>query len=79
MRNFFVRRTRVNQGQRLVFRTWTQEMSSPYRRCENTLVVRVGGHHAIAFGRWEAALPNEDAAMAAVFRQDRLDLRYADG
>ncbi|MCC3766451.1 hypothetical protein [Streptomyces sp. UNOC14_S4] len=73
MRRLFVRRTWVNSGQRMVFRTWTQEMSEPYRRCEKTTVVRVGGRHAIAFGVWGPPLAGEDAAMAAVFRA--IDLR----
>ncbi|MEU5425191.1 hypothetical protein AB0H73_06235 [Streptomyces olivoreticuli] len=67
-----MRRISVHPRQRLVCRTWTQEMSEPYRRCENTTVVRIGGLRALAFGRWGAPLPDEDAAMATVFRQGQL-------
>ncbi|WP_409238377.1 hypothetical protein [Streptomyces sp. PA5.6] len=68
MTNFFFRFVGVNPGQKLVFITWTQEMSAPYRRCERTYVVRIGGHKAVAVGRYDHELASEDAAMARVFR-----------
>ncbi|MFI1796582.1 hypothetical protein ACH427_04380 [Streptomyces sp. NPDC020379] len=73
-----MRRISVNPGQRLVYRTWTQEMSEPYRRCENTVVVRIGGLRALAFGKWGAPLADEDAAMATVFRLGQLVLEGDD-
>ncbi len=68
MTNFFIRLVGVNRGQRLLFTTWTQEMSAPYRRCDRTLVLRLGGLKAVAVGRYHRAMENEDAAMSQVFR-----------
>lgn len=68
MTQFFCRLIGVNRGQKICFSTWTQEMSAPYRRCDHTLVIRIGGHKAIAIGRYNRMLSGEDAAMAQVFR-----------
>ncbi|MFI2616649.1 hypothetical protein [Streptomyces sp. NPDC018584] len=68
MTNFFFRWVGVNKGQKLLFTTWTQEMSAPYRRCDRTLVLRIGGLKAIAVGRYHCVLENEDAAMSHIFR-----------
>ncbi|MEU7147016.1 hypothetical protein AB0B15_03090 [Streptomyces sp. NPDC045456] len=73
MTNFFCRIVGVNRGQRLFFTTWTQEMSAPYRRSDKTYVVRVGFLKAIAFGRYNRVLADEDAAMLTVFRMGGVD------
>ncbi|MDJ0463107.1 hypothetical protein [Streptomyces sp. H27-C3] len=68
MTNFFCRLVGVNRGQKFLFTTWTQEMSAPYRRCDRTFVMRVGGLKAVALGRYHRVLADEDAAMMHVFR-----------
>ncbi|MFE9412312.1 hypothetical protein ACFYN0_26490 [Streptomyces sp. NPDC006704] len=72
MTNFFVRIVGVNRKQRLCFTTWTQEMSAPYRRCDRTWVVRVGGRKALAVGRYTRVLADEEEAMGQVFRPETL-------
>ncbi|WP_189764335.1 hypothetical protein [Streptomyces xanthochromogenes] len=72
MTNFFVRIIGVNRRQRLAFTTWTQEMSAPYRRCDRTWVLRVGGRKALAVGRYTRVLADEEEAMGRIFRPKAL-------
>lgn len=63
----FIALTRVLPGFPRVYRTWRQETSEPYRRCERALVVRLPWlRRALVIGWWGSRLADEDAAYAAL-------------
>jgi hypothetical protein len=63
----FIAKTKTLPGFPRAYRTWRQETTEPFRRCERALVVRMPFClHALVFGRWHARLEDEDAALAAL-------------
>lgn len=63
----FITHTKTLAGFPRVYRTWRQETTAPFRRCERALVVRLPwSRRALVFGRWHARLADEDAALAAL-------------
>lgn len=63
----FICTTKTLDGFPRVYRTWRQETTRPFRRCERALVVRLPfSRLALVFGVWRTRLPDEDAALAAL-------------
>jgi hypothetical protein len=49
------------------YRTWRQETSSPFRRCERAVAVRIPlTRRALVAGAWQGRLADEDEAYASI-------------
>jgi hypothetical protein len=62
---FFIRRVPTLKGWPFTYKTWTTEVSEPYRR-GRTRVFRLPFRQGLGVGRWNETLPSEDHALVAV-------------
>lgn len=63
----FLDTTHVLYGMPRVYRTWRQETSAPFRRCDRALCVRIPWtKKAIVAGWWNRRLADEDEAFTAI-------------
>ncbi|MFF1711259.1 hypothetical protein [Streptomyces sp. NPDC058268] len=62
---FFIRRVPTLKGWPFTYKTWTTEVTEPFRRGE-TRVFRLPFRQGIGVGRWTETLPSEDHALVAV-------------
>jgi hypothetical protein len=62
---FFIRRVPTLKGWPFTYKTWTTEVSEPFRRGE-TRVFRLPFRQGFGVGRWTETLPSEDHALVAV-------------
>ncbi|MFF7750430.1 hypothetical protein ACFZCP_14460 [Streptomyces sp. NPDC007971] len=62
---FFIRRVPTLKGWPFTYKTWTTEVSEPFRRGA-TRVFRLPFRQGFGIGRWTETLPSEDHALVAV-------------